>query len=119
MLKIFADECINTNLILAIKNSGFYVLSTKEAGLTGASDEEVFDFAIEKDLIIFTSDRGFGDIFRFNIGNSCGVVIVLIDQMTQEEIINVTVGFFNFIKESGIEGKLAIIGKNKIRIVGR
>ena len=87
MLKIFADECINTDLVLTIKNSGFYVLSTKEAGLTGASDEEVFDFAIEKDLVILTADRGFGDIFRFNIGNSRGVIVVLVDQMTREELL--------------------------------
>ncbi|MBU4142850.1 DUF5615 family PIN-like protein [Patescibacteria group bacterium] len=119
MLKILADECIHIDLILAIKKRGFDVISIREAGLIGASDKEVFNFAVREKRILLTFDRGFGDIFRFAIARSAGVVVVLIDQMTKKEIIEIVLGFLAFIKASGVGGRLAIIGKNRARIIER
>ena len=70
MLKFFADECINKDIVMALRQQGFDVLTVREAGLTGADDENVLKFASENKRILLTFDRGFGDIFRFNISKS-------------------------------------------------
>lgn len=119
MFKILADECINFDIVLALRKSNFNVLTVKEAGLSGKSDEDVFDFAQKSKIILLTFDRGFGDIFRFNIKNSFGIIILLIHNMTKTEIINIPVAFFKSLKNRSLKSKLVIIGKNKIRVIER
>lgn len=119
MLKILADECINTDIVLALRENGFDVLTAKEAGLAGKGDEDVFDFTCKSKRILLTFDRGFGDIFRFDIKKSFGIIILLIHNMSKSEIINITTTFFNTLQKRSLKGKLIIIAKHKIRIIER
>lgn len=116
MLKIFTDECIHTDIILALRESGNDVLTVDEAGLSGSDDEVIFDFARKNKRILLTFDRGFGDIFRFDISGSSGVIIVLISQMLRDEMISIILNFLSMADEGKISGRLVIIGKTKIRI---
>ena len=119
MLKILTDECVHTDLVSALKQIGHNVRTLKEAGLVGTDDEAVFKLAQQDRRILLTFDRGFGDVFRFNINHAAGVIIILIEQMTREEIISITLDFLNLVKQSEIAGKLAIVNRNKIRIIKR
>ncbi len=119
MFKILADECINTDIITMLRNRGFNVLAAKEAGLSGKSDEDVFDFAQKSKRILLTFDRGFGDIFRFKIRESSGVILLLIHNMSRAEIIDIPLTFFSVLSKRNLAGKLVIIGKHKIRIIER
>lgn len=121
MLKFIADECINWDIVVALREQGFDVLTIKEAKLTGADDDTVFSFACTNKRILLTFDRGFGDIFRFNISKSYGLMIVLISQMNKKEIIDIPLNFISIINKRGdnLRGKLIIIGKTKIRISQR
>lgn len=116
MNKILADECVHQEIIKSLSQAGFDISSTKEIGLVGVSDDFIFNFAIKKKKILLTFDRGFGDIFRFDIKNSAGIVIVLISQMNKKEIIRNILVFFKSKIAKDLTGKLVIIGKEKIRI---
>jgi len=116
MLKILADECIHRDLIRALMKAGFNILTISEANLKGASDDSVFNFAVKTKRILLTFDRGFGNFFRFNIEESAGVVIVLIDKLQKKEIIKNTLSFFENRKQKDLKGKLIIISKTKARI---
>lgn len=119
MFKLFADECVNTDIVLVLRQSGFDVLTVKEAKLTGFDDETIFNFACSSKRILLTFDRGFGDIFRFNISKSSGIIVMLISQMSRDEIVGIILKFVFLIQSHGLDGKLAIIGKTKIRISER
>lgn len=116
-IKILTDECIHYDLIRALRDNKFNVKTVKELKLSGKTDEEIFAFAVKNKLILLTFDRGFGDIFRFSHKKSSGTVILLIKQMTKEEIIRIALSFFNEYKN--MKSKVVIIGKQKIRIVER
>lgn len=94
-MKILADECIPND------------------------DDKIFGYASDKRLVLLTFDRGFGDIFRFDISSSAGVVVMLISQMTKEEMTNILLAFLNSLKGKRLEGQLVIIGKRRIRISSR
>lgn len=120
MPKFIADECVNQDVVLALRQSGLDVLTIREAGLIGTDDEFVFNFAHKHKRILLTYDRGFGDIFRFNISKSNGIIIILIGQMEKNEIAQILLSFINTINESSyFWGKLVIIGKSKIRVTNR
>lgn len=117
MSRIFADECINKDLVDALRAAGHEVSTVYEAGMSGSSDIEVFDYACKKNLVLLTFDRGFGDIFTYNILSGHGIVVELIGQMTKDEIINIILAFFA--ENRNLKGKLVIIGKTRIRIIQR
>lgn len=127
MLRLLADECVHDDMVSALRQSGLEVRTVRQASLTGADDEAIFVYAVVNDLVLFTFDRGFGDIFRFPIAKSPGVIIVLVNQMSLKEATQVLLGFAGHVVKQmeadvldmGLKGKLAIIGKNKIRIIGR
>ncbi len=120
MFKFFADECVNTDVIRGLREAEIDVLTVREARLSGADDDTVFKFAGENKRILLSFDRGFGDIFRFNIGKSYGVVIVLVGQMGKTEIVSTILTFLSVMNKAGaLRGKLAILGKTRIRLVNR
>jgi|SRR3989344_9239625 len=117
MYKLLADECVHKDMIDALRSAGHTVKTVYESNMSGATDVEVFDRAIKSDLVLFTFDRGFGDIFAFNISKSSGIVIELINSMDKTEMIDIAVAFFS--GDRKLKGKLVIIGKTKIRIIER
>jgi len=119
MLKIFADECVHTDLIKAIKSLGVDIITTQETKLSGKSDEDIFNYCVKSNRILLTFDRGFGDIFRFDIATSEGVVILLISRMKKEEILGIATSFFKKYQNKNLKGKLVIIGKTRVRILKR
>ncbi|MDZ4229415.1 MAG: DUF5615 family PIN-like protein [Patescibacteria group bacterium] len=120
MFKFLADECVNTDILNDLRENRIDVVTVFQAGLTGAEDEAVFKYAIAKKRILLSFDRGFGDIFRFNIAKSPGVMIVLIGQMSKTEAVKSILTFLGVIKTAAyFQGKLAILGKTRIRIINR
>ncbi len=119
MLKFFVDECINIDVVLALRQNSFDVTTVGEVKLTGKPDDTIFEFAKKTKRILLTFDRGFGDIFRFDISHSSGVIVILSGKMKKNEVIKTVLGFIKFISNKNLEGKLVIVGKNKIRIIGR
>ena len=120
MSKFLADECVNTDVVLSLREAGVDVLTVGEVGLIGSDDDIIFRFACEKKRTLLSFDRGFGDIFRFNINKSFGVIIVMVGQMKKREIINIILGFLSVIEKGiSLRSKLAILGKTKIRIINR
>mgnify|MGYP001590357744 CR=1 FL=1 len=120
IFKFLADECVNIDVVLGLRESGIEILIVKEAGLTGSNDDTIFSFALEKKMVLLSFDRGFGDIFRFSIGKSYGVIVVLVGQMSKSEIVGVILTFLTAIKTGAdLRGKLAILGKTRIRLIKR
>lgn len=116
MLKILADECIHQDLIDSLEKAGLGILGVYETNLKGVSDDSIFNFAVKSKRVLLTFDREFGNFFRFNIGKSAGVVVILIGQMEKEEIIKNTLDFFRNLKQKDLIGKLIIVSKTKVRI---
>ncbi|MDZ7586545.1 MAG: DUF5615 family PIN-like protein [Patescibacteria group bacterium] len=120
MFKFFTDECVNTDVVLDLRQSGVDILTVREAGLTGTDDDVIFKSAFKNKRILLSFDRGFGDIFRFPIGKSEGVIVVLVGQMRKEEIVRIILTFLAVIKTAAnFKGKLAILGKSRIRVIKR
>jgi predicted nuclease of predicted toxin-antitoxin system len=116
MVRFFADECIPFDIIMALRQQDLTMTGVRDVGLVGASDEEIFVYCQKHNLVILTFDRGYGDIFRFPIRKSFGVIIVRNSQFTPNEVIGVVLNFSERVMVGELKGKLAIIGKSRIRI---
>ena len=116
-IKLFIDECINNDTATQLKSNGFDIVSVFDLGMMGASDDEVLAKAVRLKRVLLTYDRGFGDIFRYNVAKTWGVLIILITHMEKSEMANTALNFLTSARarNDDFKGILTIIGKNKIR----
>jgi uncharacterized protein with PIN domain len=72
-LKFYIDEQVPTSVVQGLRLRGIDVLTTKEAGMLGASDEEHVSFAKDEGRVIFTEDDDFLRLHAKGIGHN-GIV---------------------------------------------
>jgi len=60
-LNILADESVDKQIVISLRENGFYVYYIAEID-PGITDKEVLQIAQEKDLILLTADKDFGEL---------------------------------------------------------
>ena len=58
-IKFYTDEHVSKAIIHGLRQRGIGVLTTKEAGMLGATDEEPLTLALQQGRVIFTHDEDF------------------------------------------------------------
>jgi predicted nuclease of predicted toxin-antitoxin system len=84
-MKIFANENLFEPIIEFLKNLGHDVLSIKDAGLSGISDDEVYQLACKEKRVIITMDKDFSRMFLFPPRKCGGIIVVKIYKRTVDE----------------------------------
>jgi len=116
-MKILCDQCINRDVILALRDVGFDVVHTSEIRLSRASDETIFHHSRRLRRVLLTFDHDFGNITRFSIRNCPGVVVIYTANMTKEMIIERALHTFKYLfKNRYPSGQLFIVESDSIRI---
>lgn len=115
-MRIFADHCVNTDVVIALRETGFKIERASEKNLAKATDEEIYNYVLKSKQILLTFDKDFGNIVRFNIRHSKGIVIIYVERMNKKQIVDKTVTFFKKIKVSLLKGTLFIVEHDDIRI---
>lgn len=64
-MKMFANENLFEPIIDFVRSLGHDVLSIRDSGLSGISDDEVYRIACRERRTIITMDKDFSRIFRF------------------------------------------------------
>lgn len=116
-MEIFADSCVHSEVVETLRQAGFKVERAIERKLEQSSDEEVFNYVLKTSKVLLTFDHDFGNILRFNIRRSPGVVIFYIENLSRKTITQRVLDFFSQFKEKNLKGKLCIIDvSGQIRI---
>jgi len=101
-LKFYTDEHVPPSVVKGLRLRGFDVLTTKEADMLAASDEEHLSFANGEGRVIFTQDEDFlrlhslgfehsGIVYahqRTSIGRIVKGLVLIHQVMRQEEMEN-------------------------------
>ena len=115
-MKIFANENLFEPIIDYLRSLGNDVLSIRDSGLSGISDDEVFEKACKENRVIITMDKDFTRIFRFPPEKCGGIVVAKIYKRTVDETLTIFKKYYQPIKEEDIKGNLIIITPEGIRI---
>lgn len=115
-MKLFANENLFEPIILHLRETGHDVLSIRDSGLSGISDDEVYKRACKEQYVIITMDKDFSKIFRFPPEQCGGIILVKIYKRTVEETLNIFKKNFEGVKAEDIKGNLIIITPEGVRI---
>lgn len=115
-MKIFANENIFEPIIDYLKDLGNDVFSIRDSGLSGISDDEVYQRACKEKRVIITMDKDFSRMFRFPPEKCGGIIVVKIYKRTVDETIDLFKKFYKSTKEKDVFENLVIITPEGIRI---
>lgn len=71
-----ADECAFTQTVRMMRAAGCTVHRVQDLGMAGAPDAEVYQAALDKEAVLVTTDRGFGDIRSYPPSSHHGVIVL-------------------------------------------
>lgn len=111
---IIADESLNNNLIISMRNAGYEVLSVAEE-FRGISDEEVALKSLSPASIIISEDKDFGELAYHYKVSLIGIILLRYAPGEVEIIKKMLLSFLEDHVEK-LTGKFAVINVNKIRI---
>ena len=115
-MRICADENLFEPIIDYLRSLGHDVLSIRDAGLSGISDDEVYQHACNENRVIITMDKDFSRMFRFQPDKCGGIIVVKIYKRTVDETLSIFKKFYGSIQEKDIFKKLVIITPEGVRI---
>jgi len=77
--RLYLDEDVYFGVAIALRRRGFEVITTFEAGRSGAPDNDQLLFATSQNMCIFTFNRGhFAEIHKRMISDGkhhCGIIV--------------------------------------------
>jgi predicted nuclease of predicted toxin-antitoxin system len=114
-VKCIADESVDKPIVEALRANGhevYYILEENH----GIPDNEVLRIANEKNSVLITSDKDFGEIVFRQKRNHFGVVLIRLSGLNSEQKILLTLSAIERHQEEMIN-HFSVISKTHIRII--
>lgn len=111
---MIADESVNKNLIIALREAGYKVLSIAEEN-AGMSDVNIVKQSLLPPRIIISEDKDFGELVYHHKVSVIGIIFL---RYRPHEYEFIEERLFTFIAEhiNHLHGKFVVITYNKTRI---
>jgi len=117
-VKFLFEENLSPSHAARLRGAGYDAVAVIDIGLSGASDPEVRAAAIREGRVLITLDTDFGNILRYPVLGTPGVIWLRLHPPSEIKI-RETLGRC-LAKLSGVDltGKLVVADEDKIRVRG-
>jgi predicted nuclease of predicted toxin-antitoxin system len=115
-LRILLDENLSLQQAVVLRRDGHDAVAVTEAGLSGASDDRVREFAIHSGRVLITLDADFANVLRFPPVGTPGIIRLKIHPPREEGIRQLIRRTLDLLKDASVEGCLAVSDGKMIRI---
>ena len=114
---IIVDENIPKSVTEWLHKSGFQTLTVSESHLKGAKDFSIAKYAAENEMPILTLDSDFAKLYHNVLRGKITVILIKATPATPENIIGILNTALKKTAIKGIQNKLVIISRKRIRII--
>lgn len=115
------DEDLPTSTPAIFERHGYAVESVRSLNIRGVTDREIMDRAFERNDIVVTRDKDFGDVLRYQKGDHPGAVILRLPHTyTATEINDRLDAFLNEVEAEVFEHTIVVLelGRYRVRDLG-
>lgn len=113
---ILADHCVYFSTIRLLRGHGYQVTTRRDVGPIDAADPEVLRHAIERDLILLTNDKGFGNILAYPPASHHGIIVLKIAAATDEQVHRVLLTLLTAHDRDSLRGCITMVDGYKYRL---
>lgn len=111
------DEDLPRSFGKTLAKLRFTVIDIRDTRLRGASDELVFQFAQEKQAVLFSADLGFSNIVSFPLGSHYGICILRFpNQMPTKTVNQMVYRLLRKLTSTDYPGNLIVLSSGKLRL---
>jgi len=115
-MRIIADENVFEPIIEWLRANRHEVISVRDSGLSGVSDDEIYEKAVKEQLVILTMDKDFSRMLRFPPERCGGIIVIKIYRLRVDETTELFGRCFEELDEKKIVGKLVIITPHGVKV---
>ena len=116
-MKIKVDENIGGRGVALLREEGHDVATVHEQGLSGSTDDRVFDVCAAENRVLITLDRDFGHVPRFSPARTAGIVVIeLGGPASQRVLFNRLHEFLKLSASRPVHGELWIVEPGRVRV---
>jgi predicted nuclease of predicted toxin-antitoxin system len=116
-VKIKVDENIGGTGVALLRDGGHDDATVHDQGLSGATDDQVFDACLSENRTLITLDRDFGHVPRFSPKRSAGIVVVELGGPASQQALHSRLRQFLKVATSRpVHGELWIVEPGRIRV---
>ncbi len=116
-MKFKLDENIGRRGIDLLVDAGHDVMTVNQQGVSGISDDALFDLCAREGRALITLDHDFGQVLRFPPQNAAGVVVLEPGpRVTRDSLPNRLRELLAVLRTRPLGGELWIIEPGRVRI---
>ena len=113
-MDLVADESVDSGIVKGLRQNGITVFSVAEE-CWGIKDSEVLKIAFEKDGLLITEDKDFGELaFRLKFQHKGVLLIRLSDLPRDERLIRAVETIIQHVNK--MKNNFSVLSKNGLRI---
>jgi predicted nuclease of predicted toxin-antitoxin system len=111
---LVADESVDSGIINRLRKNGINVISISE-DFSGIKDNEVLKIAAEKQCLLITEDKDFGELtYRLKLKHS-GIMLIRLSEITRKERIDLVSETIEKYFDK-LENNFSVLTKSGLRI---
>jgi predicted nuclease of predicted toxin-antitoxin system len=115
-VKLKLDENLGRRGLELLKASGHDATTVSEQGLSGVTDERLFEVCSAEGRALVTLDRDFGQVTRFPPKRSAGIIVLDAGpRTTLQAILERLREFLAILEHRSVEGSLWIVEPGRVR----
>jgi predicted nuclease of predicted toxin-antitoxin system len=99
-----------------LQGAGFPVVRLQDIARRNAPDAEVLPLAAERQLVLLTNGKDFGDILRYPPASHCGIVVLRISAATEVDVHKTLLRLLVDHVPESLGATLAIVSRGKYRL---
>jgi len=115
-MKLFADECVYQKTIEAIQSWGHDITTTRDVGLSGESDEQIFAYAVKEGRILVTADLDFSNIRYYPPKEHWGIIVLKVRPAILPQVHTVLKTLLEHASQEYFAKALVVVDRNKYRV---
>ena len=115
-MKIKLDENLPVSLAGLLRGRGLDAETVDEEGLAGAPDPQLLQMASDEGRMIFTLDKGFGDLRAYPPGTHAGIVVFRLDDTSAPAVTAAVVGLVEHHDLDDLRGTVAAVQRGTLRV---
>ena len=112
------DENLSPRHAGWLRTLGYDAVAVSDLGLSGASDPVIRSLAIGSGRVLITLDADFGNILRYPVEGTPGVVWLRLHPPTEAGIVVALGRVLGKLGQEDLAGKLVVVDEDKIRVRG-
>jgi len=115
-MKFLADHCVSKRTTDFLRGEGHELTTLKDLGLQELEDFQVLELAIQRDEILITEDKGFGNILDYPPSSHQGVIVLNIRTRSRKGLHSVLSQFLSSMNRDQLRQKLIAVDERIARV---